>query len=93
MKTKITFFGVLFLLGALWACWSLAYQRGYSRGARDEFACWKQEPRAIKPGDSWVRILVGRRDATLLPGGKEGPPVIRHVGGPAVNIIPSNPLK
>jgi len=87
MKTKTTCISVLALTGLLWACWSFAYQRGYSRGARDEFACWKQVP----PSGSQI-VITGRRDMWTLPGGK--PPPAHGVYTimdyePSVNKIPS----
>jgi hypothetical protein len=85
MKTKaicLGVFGILLVLAVtLWATWSCAYRRGYSRGARDEFACWKQVPVLVSAGTAeplrGVRYnyatLTGQRDAWLPPGGKKVP--------------------
>ena len=95
MKIKIACFSVLTLIAAFWACWFLAYQRGYSRGASDEFASWKQLPSNTGAGAQWDWTVVGRRDIRLLPGGKEGPPSLGRIDIPGVGVngIPSSSLK
>jgi hypothetical protein len=90
MKTKIVCISVLVLAGLLWACWSFAYQRGYSRGAREEFACWKQVP--VRIDDSWDGTLVGHRDAWALPGGKKVSATVVRVRDHSINNIPSKVL-
>jgi hypothetical protein len=78
---------MLFLTAAFafWGIWSLAYQRGqyrgfnegYSKGTRDEYACWKQEP---APAEEVIRT--GRRDSRLGLGGKPpASPIIETRGG------------
>lgn len=83
MKIETVCAGVIGLALLLWACWSLAYQRGYSRGARDEFACWKQKPMSPE-----AKILVGKRDPWIYPGGKKGPDAAPHFRDWNVNNIP-----
>jgi hypothetical protein len=90
MKAIAECISLLVLAGLLWACWSIAYQRGYSRGARDEFACWKQVP--VRPDDSWDSTLVGHRDAWALPGGKKVLAAVVRVRDHSINNIPSSVL-
>lgn len=86
MKIKVIGFGGIVLGLLLWACWSFAYQRGYSQGARDEFACWKQEPTTAE-----AMVYVGKRDFWTYPGGKKAPPPAPRprFRGMNVNNIPS----
>src|SRR5262245_54357794 len=90
MKIKTACISVLVLTGLLWACWSFAYHRGYSRGARDEFACWKQVPTRLD--DNWDGTLVGHRDAWTLPGGKKDSASVVRVRDHSINNIPSRVL-
>ena len=84
MKIKSLCVGAVALALLLWACWSLAYRRGYSRGALDEFARWKQEPMPPE-----TKVLVGKRDVFAhLAGGKPPDPKPRF-RDPNVNNIPS----
>jgi hypothetical protein len=83
MKIKAICLAAVGLAFVLWACWSLAYRCGYSRGARDEFACWKQEPMTPE-----AKVLVGTRDAWLYPGGKKVPGPVFHYQDLNVNNIP-----
>jgi hypothetical protein len=87
MKIKKICLGAIALALVLWGCWSVAYQRGYSQGACDEFACWKQEPATTK-----ATVLVGKRDPWMYPGGKKVPPAVLHSRDLNVNNIPDNPL-
>lgn len=87
MKIRTVGAGVIGLALLLWACWSLAYERGYSRGARDEFACWKQEP--VTPE---AKVLVGKRDLWAQPGGKKVPNPAPRIRDLNVNNIPVRSL-
>ena len=90
MKTKSACLGVLILAALLWCCWSVAYRRGYSRGARDEFACWKQEPTSVQGGRD--ATIVGHRNLWLLPGGKQLPTRVSTYRSHMINNVPSRVL-
>jgi len=90
MKLKHAFISVVILGVMFWVCWSVAYQQGYSRGACDEFACWKQEPMAAT--SNWDGMMTGSRYAWLLPGGKPVPKPTVHIRNPGVNNITSSIL-
>ena len=90
MKAKTVGICLLVLAGLLWTCWSMAYQRGYSRGARDEFACWKQVP--VRRDDSWDGTLVGHRDAWVLPGGQRVTATLVRAPDLSINNIPARML-
>jgi len=68
MKIRMIALGTVALVGLVWTCWSVAYTRGYSRGALDEFACWKQVPMTAE-----AKVLIGHRDPWLFPGGRKAP--------------------
>ena len=85
MKTKITLLSILGLIAALWACWLLAYQRGYAQGARDaNSGVGKPMPVAID--GSWDGKLIARRDMGLLPGGQRFPKWAPIRNEPANNV-------
>jgi hypothetical protein len=89
MKTKAACFSLLATIAALWGTWLIAYQRGYSQGSRDEFACWKKGPMSSDQ-EGIERIITGRRDMWTFPGGKPFPARrIFILGEPKVNKIPS----
>lgn len=76
MRIRTICFGSVALALLLGLSWTFAYQRGYSPGARDEFACWKQKPMTPE-----AKVLVGKRDLWIFPGGRKGPDPIARLGG------------
>lgn len=84
MKIRTMCLGGVALALLLWGCWSFAYNRGYSRGALDEFACWRQEPTA-----TGAAVLVGKRDLWMYPGGKKVADPVTRVRDLSANNIPS----
>ena len=97
MKTKITYFILLAVTTAIWITWSFAYQRGYSKGARDEMACWEGVPSADDTDDfSFMTarrddvFMTARRKIGLFPGGEPVPvPRARIKDTGAKNVITS----
>jgi len=90
MKLKHAFISVVILGVMFWVCWSVAYQNGYSCGARDEFACWKQQPMAAT--SPWDGMITGSRYVWLGPGGKPLPKPTVYIRDQSVNNIPSSVL-
>lgn len=98
MKKKTTCFILLAVMTALWITWSFGYQRGYSKGARDEMACWEE----VLPADDtddfpsrWTPrrsdgFITARRKIGLYPGGKPLPePRARIADRGAKNVVTS----
>ena len=90
MKTKTAGIGLLVLAGLLGTCWSIAYRRGYERGAHDEFASWKKEP--VRIDANWDGTMVGRRDFWALPGGKKLTSTLVRGRDYSINNIPGRVL-
>jgi len=79
MKTNTKFtllasFAVLVLIAAYQFAYQRGFTQGYSKGVKDEYVLWKQEPVSVR---SWNGILTGRRNLNVNLLAKPVPQVVR----------------